>query len=38
MNEEPHTLDDLRRIRPWITPKKELTMKAAFIRARGVVR
>jgi len=30
MREDPHTLDDLRRIRPWITPKRELKMKAAF--------
>ena len=29
MSEEPHTLDDLR-LRPFVTPKKEMMMKAAF--------
>ncbi|GAI13367.1 unnamed protein product [marine sediment metagenome] len=29
MSEEPHTLDDLR-LRPFVTLKEKLTMKAAF--------
>ena len=29
MSEEPYTLDDLR-VRPWITPKKTLMVKARF--------